>query len=132
MNTRTIKALHEKFEQYFDGAITEEELTNKIINACRIADQEKAANRTSVTRSWKRAYSIERCYVSCITDAGMEETYDDEEHQRLDSDDLRIAIELIDSTKVVLDMEYARIVLKDNDLVIEHLVENPEKVKQDA
>lgn len=83
------------------------------------------------TKSWKRAYSIERCYVSCITDAGMEETYDDIS-QRLDSDDLRIAIELIDSTKVIIDMQYARIVLKDNDLVIEHLVEDPEVAKLDA
>jgi hypothetical protein len=87
---------------------------------------------TMATKSWKRAYSIERCYVSCITDAGMEETYDDEEHQLLDHDDLRIAIKLIDSTKMVLDMQYARIVLKDNDLVIEHLVEDPEVAKLDA
>lgn len=125
MNTRTIKALHEKFEQYFDGAITEEELTNKIINACRIADQEKAANRTSVTKSWKRAYSIERCYVSCITDAGMEETYD-ENYKRIDSDDLRIAVELIDSSKVLLDMAHSRIRLTEDDLIIEYLTDNRE------
>jgi hypothetical protein len=78
------------------------------------------------TKSWKRAYSIERCYVRCITDAGTEETYD-ENYERLDSDDLCIAVELIDSSKVLLDMTHSRIRLTEDDLIIEYLHDNHEK-----
>lgn len=77
------------------------------------------------TKSWKRAYSIERCYVHCITDAGIEETYD-EHYKRTDSDDLCIAIELIGGSKVLLDMPHARIRLTQNDLIIEYLTDNRE------
>lgn len=78
-----------------------------------------------MTKSWVRLHTIPSYLIQSIGDSGMVETYDDQ-GKMMDSDDLRIAIELSGGTKIVIDANARLIFCANGDVRIEALVEDKE------
>lgn len=76
-------------------------------------------------KSWKPTITIPHYMILNFTDMGIEETYDND-NKRIDSDDLRIAIELSTRYHVILP-DNGRIIIDDEgNIIIEQLMEMAE------
>ena len=71
--------------------------------------------------TWHTVVTIEAYLMQGFSDMGLDETYDDD-GKFIDSDDLRIAIELSGGPKIVLDLNCRLVIRENGDIDIQRLM----------